>query len=196
MPMGKRANLAMTMFGALVIIGLGHPFQGVAPQVGPPAPLLAPYVPTPTDVVVRMLELAAVTKRDVVFDLGCGDGRIAITAARRFGARAVGIEMDPALIQLSQQKAAAAGVEHLVAFKLQNALTADVTAATVVTLYLSQDSNLQLRPILTKQLRPGARIVSHQFDMGDWRPLKTERFTSKAGYTRTLYLWKADGIVR
>jgi SAM-dependent methyltransferase len=157
---------------------------------------LAPFVPTPQDVVERMLELAAVTKDDVVYDLGCGDGRLVITAAKKYGARGVGIDIDPERIAESQANAKAAGVEHLVTFRLQDALTADVTPATVVTLYLLSSSNLKLRPLLTRQLRPGARIVSHAFSMGDWQPDKVETFTDANGSTRTIYLWKADGKVR
>jgi SAM-dependent methyltransferase len=157
---------------------------------------LAPYVPTPQDVVEKMLALAAVGKSDVVYDLGCGDGRLVITAAKQYGARGVGVDIDPERITESQANAKAAGVESLVSFKLQDALTVDVSPATVVTLYLLSSSNLKLRPILTKQLRPGARIVSHAFSMGDWRPDKVETFTDANGSTRTIYLWKTDGTIR
>ena len=154
------------------------------------------YVPTPQDVVDRMLALGQVTKDDVVYDLGCGDGRIVITAAKQFGARGVGVDIDPQRIKESEANAKAAGVEHLVSFKLQDAMTVDVSPATVVTLYLLSASNLKLRPILTKQLRPGARIVSHAFTMGDWPPAKTDEFTDANGSMRTLYLWTTDGTVR
>jgi SAM-dependent methyltransferase len=157
---------------------------------------LAPYVPTPQDVVDRMLALAAVTENDVVYDLGCGDGRIVVTAARKFGAKGVGVDIDPVRIRESQANAKAAGVEHLVEFKLQSALDVDVSPATVVTLYLLSASNLRLRPILTRQLRPGARIVSHAFSMGDWAPAQRDEFVDSRGVTRTLYLWKTDGTVR
>lgn len=157
---------------------------------------LAPYVPTPQDVVDRMLTLAGVTANDVVYDLGCGDGRIVVTAARKFGARGVGVDIDPERIRESQANAKAAGVEQLVEFRLQSALDVDVSPATVVTLYLLSASNLRLRPILTKQLRPGARIVSHAFSMGDWAPAQRDEFVDSRGVTRTLYLWKADGTVR
>jgi len=167
-----------------------------APQQRPAAASLAPYVPTPQEVVDRMLALAQVTKDDVVYDLGCGDGRIVITAARQFGARGVGVDIDPQRISESEANAKAAGVEGLVSFKLQDAMTVDVSPATVVTLYLLSASNLKLRPILTKQLRPGARIVSHAFTMGDWRPVKTDEFTDGNGTMRTLYLWTSDGTVR
>jgi SAM-dependent methyltransferase len=172
----------------------GHDQGGLTPAATPPR--LAPFVPTPQDVVERMLKLAGVTRRDIVYDLGCGDGRIVITAAQEFGARGVGVDIDPQRIQESETNAKKAGVDSLVTFKLQDALATDVSKATVVTLYLLSSSNLALRPLLTKQLRPGARIVSHAFDMGDWEPAKVERFTDEMGITRTLYLWKTDGTVR
>ena len=157
---------------------------------------LAPFVPTPQEVVDRMLALAKVTKSDVVYDLGCGDGRIVVTAAKQFGAKGVGVDIDPQRIKESEANAKAAGVDHLVSFKLQDAVTVDVSPATVVTLYLLSASNMKLRPILTKQLRPGARIVSHAFTMGDWAPEKTDEFPDQNGTMRTLYLWTADGKVR
>ena len=158
---------------------------------------LAPYVPTPQEVVDRMLALAAVTKSDVVYDLGCGDGRIPISAARQYGARGVGVDIDPRRIEESKANARAAGVEHLVEFRLEDALTADVSPATVVTLYLLGSSNAKLRPLLTKQLRPGARIVSHAFSMGPtWPPEKIDQFTTTQGDEITLYLWRTDGKIR
>ncbi len=157
---------------------------------------LAPYVPTPQEVVEKMLELAQVTSKDVVFDLGCGDGRVVITAAKKYGARGVGVDIDPERVKECQENAKLAGVGNLVSCRLQDARTTDVSQATVVTLYLLSSSNLVLRPMLTKQLKPGARIVSHSFSMGDWEPLKTEEIKTSNSYTRTLYLWKADGKVR
>lgn len=158
---------------------------------------LAPFIATPDDVVERMLELAQVTKADVVYDLGSGDGRIPITAARKYGARGVGIDIDPARIQESRANAQAAGVAHLVQFRLGDVLEADVSEATVVTLYLVTSANLKLRPLLTQQLEPGARIVSHAFSMGrEWPADKVDQFVSKAGDEVTLYLWKADGKIR
>ena len=156
----------------------------------PSAQILAPYVPSPPDVVERMLEIAGVTKADVVYDLGSGDGRIPIAAAKKYGARGVGLDIDPRRIEESRANAKAAGVEHLVEFRQQDVLTADVSPATVVTLYLLSSSNAQLRPILTRQLRPGARIVSHAFSMGpEWPPDKVDRFTNENGDAVTLYLW-------
>ncbi len=157
---------------------------------------LAPFVPTPQEVVDRMLALAEVTSDDVVYDLGCGDGRIVITAALNFGARGVGIDIDPKRIAESEANAKKAGVDHLVSFKLQDAMTVDVSEASIVTLYLLSSSNLKLRPMLTQQLKPGSRIVSHAFSMGDWEPATVDTFADARGTTRTLYLWRADGTVR
>jgi SAM-dependent methyltransferase len=151
---------------------------------------LAPYVPSPNEVVDRMLTLAKVTRTDVVYDLGCGDGRIVIAAAKKFGARAVGVDIDPQRINESIANARKAGVEKLVTFKLQDAMKTDVSEATVVTLYLLSFANVQLRPILEKQLKPGARIVSHNFGMGNWEPDEIDSFKDSNGGTRTLYLWR------
>ena len=156
-----------------------------------PAQSLAPYVPTPPDVVDRMLALAQVTKDDVVYDLGCGDGRIPIAAARKFGAKGVGLDIDPRRIEESRANAKIAGVEHLVEFRLGDVMQADVSPATVVTLYLLTSSNAKLRPILQKQLRPGARVVSHAFSMGsEWPADKIDLFTTVRGDEITLYLWR------
>ena len=157
---------------------------------------LAPYVPTPADVVDRMLTLAKVGPRDVVYDLGCGDGRIVISAAQKFGARGVGVDIDANLINQAEANAKAAGVERRVKFLVQDAMTVDVSDATVVTLYLLSASNVKLRPILTRQLRRGARIVSHSFAMGDWEPEVVDTFRDANGTSRTLYLWTTDGKPR
>jgi SAM-dependent methyltransferase len=157
---------------------------------------LAPFVPTPQDVVQRMLTLAKVGPSDVVYDLGCGDGRVVIAAARMFGARGVGIDIDAALIARAEANAVAAGVGDRVRFRVDDAMAADVSDATVVTLYLLSASNVKLRPRLTAMLRAGARIVSHNFAMGDWEPEVVDTFKDAAGTSRTLYLWTADGRAR
>jgi SAM-dependent methyltransferase len=180
---------------ALVGIGLLLPLTAT-PVVAQQPDSLAPFVPTPQDVVNRMLELAGVTKDDVVYDLGCGDGRIVITAALTYGARGVGIDFDPARIAEANASAKLQGVEDLVTFIHQDAMTADVSEASVVTLYLLSSSNRKLRPSLTRQLAPGSRIVSHAFRMGDWEPDETLNFEDERGNTRTLHLWRADGTVR
>ena len=140
-----------------------------------------------------MLQLARLSSDDVVYDLGCGDGRIVIAAAQMYGARGVGVDIEPARIEEANANAKRAGVEHLVRFAVQDALQTDVREATVVTLYLVSALNVRLRPILTTQLRPGARVVSHNFPMGDWQPDVVDVFTSKDGQSRTLYLWKITG---
>jgi SAM-dependent methyltransferase len=150
----------------------------------------APFVPTPPDVVDRMLALAGVTKNDVVYDLGCGDGRIVIAAARKFGARGVGVDIDPARVAEAQRNAVVAGVEHLVTFRVEDVMMTDVSEATVVTLYLLASQNVALKPALMRQLRPGARIVSHNFAMGDWQPDVVDTFVDAGKWPRTLYLWR------
>jgi len=177
--------LAMTATVAAAVVAAG----AAAPQGGQPTPNLAPYMATPQEVVDRMLQMAEVTKGDVVYDLGSGDGRLVISAAKRYGARGVGIDIDPALITQSRANARKEGVESLVEFRQQDALTVDVSPASVVTLYLLSGANLKLRPTLQKQLKPGSRIVSHQFGMGDWVPTRTETITDQRGTSRLLYLW-------
>jgi SAM-dependent methyltransferase len=143
------------------------------------------YEPTPTAVVRAMLRLARVDARDVVYDLGSGDGRIPIAAAREFGARGVGIEIDPALVARAQANARAAGVADRVEFRLGDMHAADVGAATVVTLFLHPEPNLKLRPKLRAELRPGARIVSYIWNMGDWTPDEARRVNR-----RHIFLWR------
>jgi|RhiMetdeSRZDD1v2_1073273.scaffolds.fasta_scaffold55565_5 predicted RNA methylase len=155
-----------------------------------PTPSLGRFEPSPIEVVERMLQLASVTRDDVVYDLGSGDGRIVILAARRYGARGVGVEIDPQLVWFARRDAARSQVDHLVTFVNADALAVDVSGATVVTLFLTRQANLLLRPKLLSQLHRGARVVSHWHDMGDWAPDYAERFTSADGVTRTLYLWR------
>jgi SAM-dependent methyltransferase len=133
-------------------------------------PLDVPYVPTKPEVVATMLRMAKVAKDDVLYDLGCGDGRIVITAAQLYGTRGVGIDIDPERIKESKENAAKAQVEHLVKFLEQDLFQADFHEATVVSLYLLTSVNLRLRPILLQQLRPGTRIVSHNYAMDTWKP--------------------------
>ena len=128
------------------------------------------YVPTPPEVVEAMLTLARITARDVVYDLGSGDGRIPITAAQKYGARGVGIELDRALVDMATESAAKAGVAGRVAFRQGDLFQTDLSPATVVTLFLSPSVNLRLRSKLMRELAPGTRIVSHRFGIGDWKP--------------------------
>jgi cyclopropane fatty-acyl-phospholipid synthase-like methyltransferase len=155
-----------------------------------------PFVPTPIEVVDKMLEMAQVKKGDVLYDLGSGDGRIVIRAAKKYGVRAVGIEMDPFLLKKARQDAKAAGVSHLVEFRSEDALQTDLSRATVVTLYMLPWFNEKLRPNLKKYLKPGARIVAHDFGIEGWTPDKTEKLSNpekKAGgyvHYHTLHLWR------
>jgi SAM-dependent methyltransferase len=151
-----------------------------------------PDVRTPLVVVNEMLRLANVTAGDVIYDLGSGDGRILIAAARDRGARGVGLEIDPALVAQSTERAQRLGLADRLSFRRQDLFEADLTPATVVTLYLSPDLNRRLRPKLLSELRPGARIVSHSFDMGDWVPSRTLQVSSNEG-SHTLYLWVVPG---
>ena len=132
-----------------------------------------PFAGSPPGVVVKMLELARVNADDVVYDLGSGDGRIVITAARRFGARGVGIDLDPELVAQSRKNADSAGVADRVQFFQRDLFAVDLREATVVTLYLFNEINVKLRPKLFAELRPGTPVVSHDFDMGDWKPDST-----------------------
>jgi SAM-dependent methyltransferase len=147
-----------------------------------------PDVRTPLVVVNEMLRLANVTAADVIYDLGSGDGRILVAAAQDRGARGVGLEIDPALVAQSTERAQRLGLADRLSFRQQDLFEADLTPATVVTLYLSPDLNRRLRPKLLSELRPGARIVSHRFDMGDWVPSRTLQVSSNEG-SHTLYLW-------
>ena len=142
------------------------------------------FVPTPQEVVEDMLRLAEVKKGDVLYDLGSGDGRIAITAAKKYGVRAVGIDIDPERVWEAQQNARGADVARLVEFRLEDLFQANFREATVVTLYLLPELNLKLRPRLWAELKPGTRIVSHQFDMGDWKPEKKLETNG-----RVIYFW-------
>jgi len=151
---------------------------------------LAPFDPTPHEVVERMLVLAGVNKGDVVYDLGAGDGRVVITAAKIYGVKAVGFEVDPGLVNLARENVREQGLEHLVEIRQQDFLNADLSAATVVTLYLSYDGNLAVKPKLMRELRPGARIVSYIFDMGDWPAKIVEAYRDAGGDTHMLYLWR------
>jgi cyclopropane fatty-acyl-phospholipid synthase-like methyltransferase len=143
------------------------------------------YVPTPQAVVDAMLKMANVTGKDVVYDLGCGDGRIPITAAQRFGAKGIGIDIDPVRIREANENAKIAGVTDKVTFLNQDLFISDFKDATVVTLYLLPSLNEKLMPKLKAELKPGTRIVSHAFDMGSqWPPEKTEQVEGK-----TIYYW-------
>jgi SAM-dependent methyltransferase len=151
-----------------------------------------PYVPTTDEAVQAMLKLADVKKTDIVYDLGCGDGRIVIAAAKTYGAHAVGIDINPMRIAEARENAKVAGVENLVRFVEGDLFEADIHEASVVTLFLLSSVNLKLRPKLLQDLKPGTRIVSNTFDMGDWKAEKEETVGNQdddAFLSRHLYLW-------
>lgn len=146
------------------------------------------FVPTPTETVAEMLRLAGIKGDDVLYDLGSGDGRIPIAAARDYRIRAVGIDIDPALVAAARENARKAGVADLVQFRQADIYQANISEATIVTLYLSNTINVSLRPKLLRELRPGTRIISHDFTMGDWKPEQTVRVPWRNLY-RTVYVW-------
>jgi tRNA G37 N-methylase Trm5 len=183
-PQLRRRNLLLSAAAAAGMSVL--PARTLFAQLTDETPRLdVPYVPTPQEVVDRMLDLAKVGKDDVLYDLGCGDGRIVITAAKERGARGTGIDLNPVRIAEAKENAKKAGVEDRVTFKVGDLFEADVSPATVVTLYLLPDVNVKLRPRLWKQLKVGTRVVSHDFDMGpEWPPEKTVQIDGKR-----LYFW-------
>jgi len=153
---------------------------------------LAPFVPTPMVVVDKMLELGEVDENDLLFDLGCGDGRIVITAAQKYGTRGVGIDIDPQRIEESLRAAKEAGVDGLVDFRLQDVMKADIREATVVTLYLLPESNALLRPLLEEQLKPGTPVVSHNYSIPGWESKEVAYITLQdgTGQDHTIFAYK------
>lgn len=185
--MERRRFLSMLSGSA----ALGLFGRSVYAQPIPPGPghhLDAPFVPTREEVVEEMLRVAGTGPQDIVYDLGCGDGRIPITAAQKFGARGVGIDIDPERIHESRENAEAAKVTDRVKFIADDLFHADISEATVVTLYLLPAVNERLKPKLRKELKPGTRVVSHDFGMGDdWPPERKVKVGSD-----TIYLWRID----
>jgi tRNA G37 N-methylase Trm5 len=178
-----RATLFLRSACLWLLVAIAPALALAQPTVEPR--LDVPYVPPPEPIVDKMLDLAKVGSRDVLFDLGWGDGRIVISAAKDRGARGTGIDINPVRIEEAKKNAVAAGVSHKVTFKVGNLFKTDFSKATVVTLYLLPDINRKLRPQLWRQLKVGTRVVSHDFDMGDeWPPEKVEKVGNK-----TLYLW-------
>jgi len=180
-------GMTKTLFGLapLLLSAAGLMAQSRTPDV--------PYVPSTDEAVTEMLKLAGVKKTDVVYDLGCGDGRIVIAAAKNFGARGVGIDINPERIQEAKANAARAGVERLVRFEEKDLFEADIKEATVVTLFLLSSVNQRLKPKLLAELKPGTRVVSNTFDMGDWKPEKEAYIGSPtdgySGLSTRFYLW-------
>jgi len=153
------------------------------------------YEPSPPPVVNAMLELAAVSDKDVVYDLGCGDGRIVIEAAKRYGARGVCVDIDPRRIAEARANASDEGVAHKIRFREEDLLKTDLSDATVVTLFLSYDLNLALRPKLERELAPGTPVVSHWHRMGDWEPEREIKIQA-AGRTSEVFLFRTRGSSR
>ncbi len=190
---------AIALWGILPVPGAPHERQAqrsalasgfslAGNESGPK--LDVPYVPTPHEVVSAMLSVAGVTKDDVLYDLGCGDGRIVVAAAQEYGTRATGVDIDPERIKESNENARAAGVTDKVRFLQKDLFDVDLSEATVLTLYLLSSINRELRPKLFKELRPGTRVVSHDFDMEGVKPDKVVKLESdEDNITHTIYLW-------
>ena len=188
LPMLRRRRLllaAAAIPAAPALAALLTPEEAGASSLVEPV-LDVPFVPTAMAVVDAMLDMAKVTKDDLVYDLGCGDGRIVIRAAERFGARGVGVDLNPARIEEANAAAQKAGpqIRKLVRFEVGDVFAFDFSAATVVTMYLLPTVNLKLRPRILTELKPGTRIVSHDFDMGSWEPQATRELPRA-----TVYLW-------
>ncbi|MBM4260247.1 MAG: methyltransferase domain-containing protein [Deltaproteobacteria bacterium] len=177
----KRANYFAGFAIALALIATIHPTRAQDSIFDNKQ--IVPFVPSPQEVVDKMIELAGVKAGDVVYDLGSGDGRIVIAAAKR-GAHATGFEIDGDLVRKSEENIRAAGVQDRAHIKQQDILTVDLSPASVLTMYLLPDVNLKLRPNILSQLKPGSRVVSHSFNMGDWEPDRTERVNG-----RIIHLW-------
>jgi SAM-dependent methyltransferase len=174
----SRRRLACALAATTSVLAFAAPLHAQTPEPPPANTSIAtvieevPFVTSPDNVTLEMLRIAGVRRRDHVIDLGSGDGRIVITAARRFGATGLGVELDPTLVERSAKTAQEAGVADKVEFRVQDLFKTDLQRATVVTMYLLPQVNMQLRPALLK-LKPGTRIVSHDWDMGDWKPDRT-----------------------
>ena len=181
----RRRVVSYLLLAALSLAGMPAAFAQAQKAARSPDVI---FVPTPQEVVEDMLRLVDVKKGDVLDALGSGDGRIPITAAKLYGIRAVGIDIDPQRIAEAQENAKKAGVTHLVEFRQQDLFMSDFREASVITLYLLPELNVKLRPRLLQELKVGTRIVSHQFDMGDWKPDKKLESTG-----RTIYFWTIPG---
>lgn len=197
--LSPRRNITLNLAVLLAISGcagqggVGGFGEGVGKD-GRSVKKLAPSVATPMEVVERMLSLAGVQRDDVVYDLGSGDGRIVITAAKKYGARAVGFEIDPRLVKESRNNVRRAGVQDLVEIRQLDILQADLSGATVVTLYLFPEANRLLRPRLWSQLKVGARVVSNYFDMDEWVPDRIEEVLDvQTGFYHNIHLWRITG---
>jgi SAM-dependent methyltransferase len=184
----RKYHIVLGSLAALVLFGSLAVAQTAQPKHEPDVP----YVPTTEEAVTAMLKLADVKPSDIVYDLGCGDGRIVIAAAKEYGAHGVGVDINPVRIAEAKENAKKAGVENLVRFEEDDLFDADIHEATVVTLFLLNSVNEKLRPKLLKDLKPGTRVVSNTFGMGDWKPDKEINVGDPAeGFflSRKLFLW-------
>ncbi len=172
------------LLGAAALVASPAIVRRAHAQAEPVPRLDVPFVPTPQQVVDKMLELANVQKGDFLIDLGSGDGRIPVTAAQRYGVRALGVDINPQRIKEANERAQAAGVTNLVEFRQADLFETDISQANVLTMYLLPSVNMKLRPKIWSDMKPGSRVVSHAFDMGDWAP---EQKVTVDG--RTVYLW-------
>ena len=172
----------------IAAVGMACAVLGIANAMAQVRPSNVPYEATPKEVVDSMLRLAKVGPDDVIYDLGCGDGRIVIEAARSRGARGVCIDIDPQRTALARDNARRAGMSDRIVFRTQDVLDTPLGEASVVAIFLSAALNQALRPKLMRELPPGGRVVSHWHDMGDWKPDRIE-FVRAAGHTRPIYLW-------
>jgi SAM-dependent methyltransferase len=185
-------NPSKVLLTYLLVLSLFEP--ACAQLTGPMEQV--PFVPTPLEVVERMLEFGAVKEGDIVYDLGSGDGRVVIRAAKKYGVKGVGIEMDAELVETARAQAKRERVDHLVEFRQEDALRADISAATIVTLYMLPSFNRQLRPVLERQLKPGARIVAHDYPVDGWEPVNWEEMPlldtrpQVAPHKHVLYLYE------
>jgi SAM-dependent methyltransferase len=187
-------TMTKTKLGSYIVAGILSMAFAAAQSPKPARTPDVPYVPTTEKAVQEMLKLANVQKSDVLYDLGCGDGRIVITAAKLYGTRGVGIDINPDRIKEAKANAKREGVEDLVRFEENDLFVADIKEATVVTLFLLSSVNLKLRPRLLQELKPGTRVVSNTFDMGDWKPEKEAHVGESegedfSGLSQRLFLW-------
>ena len=184
-----RWRLSLFVLGVLALVALTRAQVSCSARDSTPRAPDVPYDPSPPHVVTAMLELANVRSDDVVYDLGCGDGRIVIAAVKQYGARGVCIDIDPRRIRESRANAEREGVSGSIRFVQQDLFEADISGASVVTLFLWPSVNLRLRPKLLRELQPEARVVSHMHSMGDWQPAGQVQVQVR-GRPRSIYLWK------
>jgi SAM-dependent methyltransferase len=191
------ARLVWIALFSLTMIWAGPSFFPMGGAAGGPQDLfardpdhIAPFVPTPHEIVERMLELADLKPGDVLYDLGSGDGRIVIAAAKNYGVRAVGFEINPVLVKEARENIRAAGLGHLAEIREEDVRNIDFFPASVLTLYLYPGANLRLRAAIRREMQPGSRVVSHNYGMGDWEPDHVERLSDSMGIARTIYLWR------